>query len=402
MPFDGGQLDELLNGYLDGELPDADVVQVKKLLEEAPEVQDRLRSLEAMRSDLKLFAEHRRSAAPGLPKDFTARVVAAAQAARLGQVGQADVIRSAAPIATRRGRSWSTTRRIALAGLAIAASLAVIINLPYMQSSNNQIVLKHDSIAMDENPLEADQNGVESSTPNPFGAGAIEAESTIARSENAGDVGNEIGLNEADRNNVDESGQFINQWRDEWRRQLTFVMVVDMSLTAEAASNNYVSNVLAAHSIPKADPVLADDKLRDVLEGSRMLGQADKADAKDAFIYFVHADTEDVDKLVQMFIDDFANVPELRTDMAYDAPVNQLMKQIVESSEGRFSMNQSFAAQVSDEDSARPSPFEGISPQGKLVSSSGRGRQSSSGMGLGNTGADSKSTVLLLIRVPTK
>jgi hypothetical protein len=195
--------------------------------------------------------------------------------------------------------------------------------------------------------------------------------------------------------------RLTSQWMEEWRRQLTIIFVVDMSPTAEAMNNDYVANVFAAHSIPLAAPVVADQELMAFVQESRMSEVAEQPEQQDALMYLVHADSQSVDHLVQTFLDDFANVPQMRTDIAYDAPANQLVKRIVESSGGRLAVHEAFATPVSDEQGPSPSPFSGIAPQGKLVASSSRGPNAQpAGANLAGVGGAGKSTVLLFVRTP--
>ncbi len=376
MPFEGAQLDELLNGFLDGELSELESARVKQILADNPAAQTQLDQLEVLRSDLKALSRMRQATAPGLSHDFTSRVMAAAHKranldnqASNKQAERVELV-DRPPVHTRS----ITNRRIVLVGLAIAASLMVMINSPGWMGMLGP---------RSGQPVDADTMAAQSTD--------VAAEVDLQGSEPLADAAVESG----------EAVQLTSQWMDEWRRQLTIILVVDMTLSSEAVSNDYVANLLAAHSIPVAAPVVADQELLAIVEKSRMSETVQQPEGRDALIYFVHANTQAVDKLVQTFLDDFANIPTLRTDIAFDAPANQLVRKIVESSDGKLAIHETFAAPVSDEEGPRPSPFSDIGPQGKLVASSARGRASpTGGASLGGGGGEGKSSVLLLVRIP--
>lgn len=410
MPYEGVQLDELLNGFLDGELSELESAQVKRLLAENPAARAQFDELEALRADLKSLCRVRQATAAGLGPNFASRVMAAAQIRAVSEPQSCDLHVAASKVAVAQVEAdrfavqprSRTTRRIALIGLSIAACLALMINsqgwLGFDEPSGSASNIGQTG---DAGLAENLQNSVEIAANNVPEAEALAVvdsqtfDSQIFESSESSES-----LADASAG-TGEAVRLTNQWTEGWRRQLTIIMVVDMTLTAEAADNDYVTNVFAAHSIPLAAPIVADEKLTAFVENSRMSEVAEQPAGQDALIYFVHADSTAVDQLLQTFLDDFANIPALRTDIAFDAPANQLVRKIVESSAGKLAIDETFATPVSDEEGPRPSPFNQIGPQGKLVASSSRGQPSQSGgASLGGAGAEGKSSVLLLVRTP--
>jgi len=408
MPFEGVQLDELLNGFLDGELSEPESAQVKRLLSENSAARAQFDELEALRADLKSLSRMRQATAPGLGPNFASRVMAAAQIRAVSEPQSSDLHVAASQVAVAQGeladrfavqRRSRTTRRIALIGLAIAACLALMINsqgwLGFDEPSGSASNIGQTGDAGLAENLQNSAEMAANNVPEAEALAVVDSQTFDSQifesSESLADASAGTG----------ETVRLTNQWTEGWRRQLTIIMVVDMTLTAEAADNDYVTNVFAAHSIPLAAPIVADEKLTAFVENSRMSEVAEQPAGQDALIYFVHADSTAVDQLLQTFLDDFANIPVLRTDIAFDAPANQLVRKIVESSAGKLAVDETFATPVSDEEGPLPSPFSDIGPQGKLVASSSRGQPSQSGgASLGGAGAEGKSSVLLLVRTP--
>lgn len=433
MPFEGVQLDELLNGFLDGELSELESAQVKRLLAENSAARAQFDELKALRADLKSLSRVRQATAAGLGPDFASRVLAAAQmraasdrqssdpqvaATRVAvaQVAVAQVAVAEGELGDRLGVSPRSraTRRIALVGLAIAACLALMINSPgwlsFDEPSGSALngnassgsalngsasnIAQTGEAGLAENP----QDSIEMAANNVSEADAL----AVVDSQTFDSHGFESSESLADASaGTGEAVRLTNQWTEGWRQQLTIIMVVDMTLTAEAVNNDYVANVFAAHAIPLMAPIVADEELTTLVENSRMSEVAEQPAEQDALLYFVHADSKAVDQLLQTFLDDFGNIPTLRTDIAFDAPANQLVRKIVESSAGKLALDETFATPVSDEEGPRPSPFSGIGPQGKLVASSSRGQPTQvGGASLEGIGGEGKSSVLLLVRTP--
>ena len=369
MPLKGTQLDELLSGYLDDRLTEPEALELRQILKDDPSARQRLDRFQELRSALHALRVERQRGAPGLPSDFSARVMAAALKRRESQMHTPP---PASGGAAPHQRLWL----IAGAGLAIAASLALVFSLPNRSPSPDRQM----ELAESRDAMQAD------SLPGPL----VPEHTGLAHSDS-----------EAGR--ATESVQYASRWREEWNKQLLFTLVVDMTLSPEAVRSDYLTSVFAANSIALETPIVADDPLLEVLSEARMseAGEPhDKKELRDALIYFVHADTLVVDKLLRVFMDDQANVPVLRTDLAFDTPVNQLMKRIIDSAEGGLVLDESFAAPVADAGSGLPARFPGIRPQGKLVSSAGRSQAAPSPSALTAAALDAKSTFLLLVRMP--
>jgi len=370
MPFEGEQFDELLSGYLDEQLSEAERAQVESALSSDPAARQRLDELRQLSVQLRELRDVRSTESPAfVGGGFAKAIVEEAQrkAAVAGLPATHHVRRSRqhTAVPATAGR-WTVVRGLTAAA-ALAAAILLAIYLPSWLAENSNG--PGDQLA--NQPLRnTNQPGGESTEA--VQPSSVEDESPAVETHYVGDT----------------------------NFQIQYTLVVDMTVSAAAIDNGYISSVLATSGIKLQDPIVASDQLQETLAEARMTVSPAEEGAGSALIYFVHADTVAVAQAIEAFFSDLTNVPELRFDIAFDTPINKLMKRIAESTGKRFAVDDSIVAPVTLSPTERVSPFAGIRPQGHLVSSNQRiqpkGDTGPAGMGLVGEGS---STVLLLVRV---
>lgn len=375
MPLNGEKVEELLSGYLDGDLSQAESAEVERALEDAA-VRKRYDELVETREQLRALRDARVQAAPGLSASFAAKVWEQIEAGKV--VTKATDPHAPAHSATKEVRS--PRKQLLAFSIMLAGAAAVLLFFvnPLLRSPSDPAGNAGNGVAVVD-PVDTDVN-----TTSPFSDPSDIAEPTSVE-----------GL-AVDSAGAIDAGKLVSE---RWRQQAMFTVVADIQLSREAVREDFVANTFKAHGIELQSPVLADADILQALSDSQMT-EPPQADTGDALLYFVHADGVDIDSTLQIFTKDLKRIPKMWIDVAFDTPVNQSMLRIVASAGEQFSIDESFAAQVN---ARRPNGstamLTGISPRGKLVSRTTG--ESSDAQPLA-TGAvpNGMSTILLLVRLP--
>jgi negative regulator of sigma E activity len=411
MPANGERVDELLSGYLDGCLSDAELAELQGALQDSA-VAARLAEFQALRSDMRRLRDNRRSSAPALPDTFASSVWERIQAQQVERAGSGSSGVASRPVegghntdsASRTNRS--RIRSVSLVVAATAGLLLLAVLVQRLSIPGAAPLANNGTATSMERGAEADGSGNVGGQNGPRESELAESAPRLAAEEgqlpgDSGLAGMEELLNAfgglSESAERADPGVFTQQ--QQWESQLMFTLVVDMRLSKQAVGDGYLEAAFAGRGIPLDLPVIADAEALAALSEARMTEQPGDGESgqDEAMLYFVHADMLVIDQLVQGFVDDMKNVPVLRMDIAFDTPVNNLMKLIAGKVGGNLEITETFAARIGQ--SGGETLISGIGPQGKLVASGSRGKgEAKSGNALSVLG--SKSTVLLVVRHP--
>jgi hypothetical protein len=353
---------ELLSGYLDNQLNADDLSKVEVALAD-PEVQAYFQSLQEIRANLKALSA---VSAPGLPPDFAQRVLAAVAAQAGPSLAQPDVWDTAP--SRRRGKlsSWA----IGLAGLAAAISMAVWIPKAFFDDE----------------------------APQPF-AGPLSVDSQLP----------------IDDPNIESApkGQLVRRGD----MAINYIMTLDVELGPGVNIRNTLSPLLQAHNIELIKGAKAEGDIKKALDNIRVTLPSE-GEVLPTEVYLLRASSTSLDTVLEIMRADLLTYPVLRFGLAYELPSDPLLDQlslggdkqgelsialsqaIADSLSNNVDPEKEFAAPLVDQE-FRPSPFEAIPHQGKLVGSSNRASRSAiSAIGTTGSGKGQFSFLLLFIRPP--
>ncbi len=333
MPVNGEKLEELLSGFIDGELNQTELHQVEELLRSDPAIQYRVDELRkqslAVRELGKVLGSQ--------PRTYSLAQVVIARAQQ--QAIDANLppnhhVRIAVPASKRKKLSVSMVASV----LALAASLLLIVALPELTTSPKL---------------------ASSTAPN---------ETQIA----GGD------LNNSPAPVVENSnlpiGEYVGQ-ADNSVPPITYVLVVDIEVTAEAWNANVLNDIWASAGIQVTDSVVVDPSVTQAIDNSLMVVTPPSQQVEQKFLHVVRADMKQIDVTLRNIWKDKVRFPRVTLNVAIDTRAD-LVRQVLRSMKGNSTIS-SFAAPVATEDAqvaAHPSPFVGSAGGVKYVSSSDRAR----------------------------
>jgi hypothetical protein len=370
MRLEGEKLDELLSGYLDDQLDQAELLVVRRALESDPSLRARLEELEQLSSEVKRLRLENRT--QRLPVNFSKTVVAEARrrAAAEGLPDQHHVRRGAGHVLVQPDApTWRLPAGIFGAIAAVAALFLISFWLPEQPIDEP---VAPDGILADNNP----------SPPSVPTLGERADEEVLG-----------LGQQSIEQQSKE---QYVSELKE---TEVAFVTVVDMELSKEAWENEFLAEVFARSNVSLEAPIVADQDLQAELSKARMIVHPEDEQAEgEVQIYFIHADDAAIAMSLDILYRDLTNVPTFRLGLVFDNPLNSITHRIAKSSGKRFSMKDSIAAPVTLDATPGLSPFSGIGPQGMLVSSEkrlGPGEK----VNLAHV-TDGESTVLMLLRRP--
>lgn len=338
MPLKGEELDELLSGFLDGQLTAAELQTVQEILAEDPDAAKQLEALRRQQQQLKQVGE-RLTARAGLPADFSQRILATAAQQVAGlDLPDGHHAHSAASMAPEiaqpaGGVGWSRRTVGIAASLAVVAALLLAVSIPKLLVPHNA----DQPIALDP-PVEVEP-GHELATDSPATVEYV----------------------------VEQEAAKIN-----------FVLVCDIQIKRQAHREHRLADVFSAAGIQRGIPVQADAALQKTLGDTRMIVQPEQPSERETIFYFVRADMADLSDAIDLVWRDKESFPNVRLDLAYDHPRVQLMREILRRSSRQAAGGQALAvplaATESDVEASVPSPFPGAESTVKYVSATSRSR----------------------------
>lgn len=351
MPLEGSQLDELLSGFLDGELNREELRQIQKLLDERPEVRARRDELSRLSADVKAAFEANRPRP--LAKDFASRVVAEAQK----RTAAGDL-----SVAVPEKRSW---RRFAAAIAALAAILLLAVVGPQFFSTAPKPVNLAE-VAEEAPVVESDASELplvaESS---PFPVPPDVAESAPAEQRFV--------------SNLD----FKNH----------FVLVIDLQMSSAAQQRDALNQLLRKYGLLSEKPIEANEEIKQAVAETRMIVQPEELSSAEASIYFLRSELEVLGAALDEIYVNREDYPKVAFDIAVDNSQARLLEAIAKASGTRFAMNEAFAVPV-----ITGGASSGFNVPGSVrFVSSGQRRQGFGASAMLPSG-DELSTVMILVR----
>ncbi len=354
MPLEGEKIDELLSGFIDGELNDVE----RKLVEEAARADVRieqrillLRRHAGEVSELgQMLAEARTESSVERRATLADAVIAQArrQSASLGLPAHHYVhgyAHSSAPasVLTRAWTQRSSTQRAWIAGsLATAAVVLLAVFIPWQTK-----------VAQPVHLAGSDFN-------NPEASGSIEAGSIETSPTKIIDTTDQA-----------PAARVVGRFGD-----LSYVMVVDIQVTLEGLNQRVLEDVLAAAGIPRTRALPVNAEMLTALDESRMIVDSQtSSSAQKMYLTVVHADMDDIDTALRTIWEDQRHFPNVSLNLAIDART-ALVREILNSTGGRFSFSDSFAIPLTAAEAAPQltavSPFAGTTDRVRYISSSQR------------------------------
>jgi hypothetical protein len=388
MPPEGEKFDELLSGYIDGALNEAERQQVEQAALDDLRVSQRISQLQQQASDVAQLGRTLVNQASPRSKSragnsLAASVIAQArQHARQMDLEQGHYLYGNQPVElplqeTSHSASDSviclprqsqSKRFIGLAGVAAAAAIVLAVLAPWRLGN----LISPAEVAIQQ-------------------AGSTEGDPTQAEIKQAEIPSEPSSPNDA-LPGADE--RWVGQFGP-----MTFVLVADVQITATALQNRNLEKILTASGITRVAPILADAKILKALDDSRMIVDPDTKSSKHIFVTVIRANMRDIDTALQNIWKDERSFPKVGLNMAIDARA-ALTREILNSVAGRLSLSESFAIPVTAAGEttrmADSRPLPGSGEDVTYVSSARRAAGWGQADSLSAAGADSMATILLV------
>ena len=401
MPLDGRQLDELLSGFIDGELTDEERQLVEKAARDDARIGKQIESLrqqsrwvwqvgQSQLSQAAAIEKHRLNVKHGLnvehsvarsghtlPRRLTAAAVVA-EALRRGRElelparhhlrlaadHKVHVPAPAANVASQRAMKKAGQRLeewLALGGLAAAAAVLVAVTWPKLQQQGlpsvpSNHLAQRDDQRDDELGLQAHQSLVEnrvdaigSQEPAP-----AESSSSMAASLQPDST---AGLAK------DEAGKVAGSSLVGIADGLAYALVVDVELSAQAEKSRVLEKLLTAAGIPLAPPVAVNAEILKALDDSRLVVRESTSTVHAVSIQVVRGGLQELDVALRKVWQDHDNFPNVGLNLSIDSRA-ALMREMLRSSGDRFAPTDRFAAPLAFDQEAL-APFHGDVPAGR-------------------------------------
>ncbi len=429
-------LDELLNGMLDGVLSEADLVDLKQEMDKNPSLQGRLNELSVLRGALQSGRSTQ-----SLRPDFATSITLAAKkrASEMGHDAPEWLVppntipqfqKSLFPIAPI-ARNSDPSRRWSYAGLALAASLLCLF-LALPQAKRQGMVRVPDTVdevipdvgAMATNDPEKDpddqtadptrsiqlserqsgfyREGEAPAEPMPSSAGAsLSLPLALASDPVASNPERAPTESVASRLPVDNSTKLdanidgvvaANQ-------KLYFTLVLDVSIDPQAVENRTLERILEKYDIVSTDDLIVDDEQLKHLEESKLVGNTANSEEKMG-VMFLRSTAKKLDLAMVDIINRFEDFPEFAMDVTTDRSALLLVNQLrsIRVAEG---ISDTASRLLLAKAPGRNSPFATSAQRGKPMDNASR-EKFRGGAVLVNPVRDEISYTLLLMRPAKK
>lgn len=453
-------LDELISGFLDGELEPQELRQLEEILQRDPEAARRLKLLQNARAALSRPTEYH------LPDSFAQRVLEAARAEanrlglpdshpiRLGESGNKGRHGSAAsapstvvlpevsyPLpSSASGRYWQAI------GLGVAASLLIGAGSFWWISRSVDSGVAPLPLAENVSPLKENPSKENISVPqsDPSNTNSVKPETQIAQ--NSGDTKTIEGSSDSKKpmpapedlnpstskspvenlassdaankppklpanNSTNPTAPAIDSQEmkslastDATIEALNFLMVVDLELSTQAWNDRTFSKIINEFGIAYDKPLIADSKLVEQLEASSLVtaqSPETKVDSESDEVYFVfvQARAARLDSAINEMYQRAEEFPEVFFDLAMDAPCQEVLKRLESGSKFEDDSEDIFGIATPVAQSADGlEGFASHAPRGKRVSP--EQRQLAKSGNAGSISLNPVSQVLFVLRRP--
>ncbi len=417
MPLDGKQLDELLSGFIDGELTDEERDQVEKAARADVRVAQQIEALRrqsswvcqvgqqqltqaALREPTK---EHNRTQKHARPT-FADAVIAEAQRrgrelqlpathhVRLG-AGETVQLRAATDALVdggssqrasqshpRRSRAW-----LAAAGVATAAVVLLAITWPVLRQPSPAFsppASSSASLSATASSNQLAQLDDQSAVPADSQFAAERQADTAQASQAAGS--SLVGVSDG----------------------LAYALVVDVEITSQAAKSRVLEKLLTAAGIPLVPPVAANTEILKALDDSRLVVRDSTSGVHAVSIQVVRGGLHELDGALRKVWQDRDSFPNVGLNLSIDSRA-ALMREMLRSSGDRFASTDRFAVPLSfgqvptategDLPAGRASPLMAADVGVQYVSSAERESSWESLGELPGTTSEALATILLVI-----
>ncbi|MFO0939215.1 MAG: hypothetical protein U0930_00465 [Pirellulales bacterium] len=353
------KLEELLSGYLDNQLTADELREVEASLND-PQVQAYLGSLRQNRDSLKILAQQRK---PNIRPDFSKLVMAQIASQSAAQAANEEK----ATVSLPKAKSTIDSRIIA-ALVSIAAMLVLAI---YFSQDHSGSRPEENKVVSDDSGSKIDSQQQDSVVPElPF-----------------------------KQNDPIPSGSRLVR-RDDVL--ISYLMTMDIEIPKNQTSFDALGPLLEQYGIQLVKGAKLTDEVKRALDDLRVT-PGPQGEPLATEVYLLKASLSSMDSILESIRSNPTSFFNVRLGMAYELPsdplvdklsadvqkevdaLNSLMKQsaapillgqaiansVVDNQD--VTVDQSFASPlVARDGDVRPSPFESIPEQGKLVSSSGR------------------------------
>lgn len=412
MPLDGEQLDELLSGFVDGALTQTEQALLEEAARADARVAQRIADLRQQSSWVRQYGRglaEESSVTPGLAQ----RVIEVArQRGRAEGLPVDHYIQPYAESAVEPSRSASLSvelagrqsgRWVAWGGIVTAAALLVAVTWPMWQKPDADRLAKHNSPA-------ADLAGASDSLDS--------ADNTNAENTNADNLVRQdsLGAEGPLTGQASEPAQASSSLVGK-STGMSYVLVIDVQITAKAQRMQALEKILAAAGIPLAPPVEANPEVLKALDDSRLIVRNPTATTQQISVQVVRGDMHEIDMAFRNVWQDRESFPNVAMNVSIDSRAT-LMRAMLQSAGSRFAPTDSFALPLalqptttslvesesvvaeqeqSGEVSGVASPFPGADGGVQYVSSGQRARGWGGVGELSASNRDSMATILLVL-----
>ena len=381
MLSEGEKLDEFLSGYIDGALSDAERELVEQAARDDARVAQRLLQLrlqvDAVRELGRQLARTAAGDRPAHSSRMAERVIAQAreQARGLGLAPDHFVFGEQAAVtavelepATAPSRKWVSWSML-------AAAVLLAIAVPWWRTQEPATIAT--------------------------GNGGLEEKRAVADTTFAGQ---EPAASAVDDEQV-QPATFAKKGAESAGRlgNLTFVLVVDIQMTAEGHRQQMLDRILNVAGITQIAPVPASPEVIRSLDEARMIVPSQNQNpAQPMLLTVVHAEIGDLDTALQAIWRDERHFPKVGLNLAIDARA-ALAREILKNASEGFNLSESFAVPLMAGSNASQvalgSPLSETALGERFVSSASRSAGWGGTNSLAAVSAQAKSTVLLVVHL---
>lgn len=398
MPL-GKDVDELLSGYLDGQLTADELRWIETALQTTPDMSVRLEGLRESSALLRRLASQ---PGQGLPPDFTQRVMArCSELQGVDRLAENSVARHplVPGISSNDSVRQAHRRKFSRPTWQIASSLAVLAGMIFLALSLPQRWSDRDATLTVDNGSVSTSGSADSLESSAIDR-SNDATTGDATSGHLADNGENVSPSlpgdvspGSNRSDLVASGKVGVP-------KISYALVLDLELSQEAVDQNVLQSLLSKYGIELVRGVQLNEEIEAAVNRMRYTVREDQQ-SKVAELYLVRAPSEILDAALAEMESEIELFPNYRFDLAFETPTVSLSQAIANAMGQQMVASESFAVPVvpGDAGSITPSPFDSIPYQGTLVNSSARRERfdsASSELPMGNDA----SFLLILARQP--
>ncbi len=312
-------LEELLSGFLDGELNADELQQVQSAMAADATLGEHVEQLKQLGNDLRRIPQQR------LPRDFSQRVLAAAQAEAARAEGgstTASYVYPAQVAESRDSRAHSGAWYKTAASLAAIA--ATLLFAAYLSGWLPTGIQQTGSGELVENKNEENNNEDATGTPDLMLPLPVDSEPTAG----------EIVRNEIKRQGSNDLG-------------IEYLTVYEIRPTVEAWQSNTIASLLQEVGIEWSSPVKASNDLIVTLNETRSISRGiPNGEGDQVALVLVRASGLKVEKAMMNIWNRESQFPHVFMDVAFDIPGKEMVRKLTEAQRGAFADARAIATPI--------------------------------------------------------